>query len=125
MQSDASVNVVVFQLEEGGRTRELIGHGPAQSPHCVRTVWLTLLEENGEARAANVRQIYSEWEPAPEDRAFLETTFPNAAFSYSFSRPAAGDWDEAIQDAEQQIRAALDDAESGSKPAKRWWEFWK
>jgi hypothetical protein len=107
MSADASANVVVFEIEVGGRLEKRIGQGPTRSGDCIRRVW-TDLSANEPLRPEGVRRIYSEWEPSAGDKAFLDATFPEQCqVTFSFARPAtAAGWDEAMRQVEEQIRRA-------------------
>lgn len=108
MHSDPSVNVVVFQVLTDTGTRELVGQGPTRAADGVRQAWARVREQH-DARAEDVRQVYSEWEPSPEDKAFLDATFPpNVEVSFSFRRPPDDDWEQAMKDAEAQVREAAE-----------------
>jgi hypothetical protein len=59
-------------------------------------------------RPEGVQRIYSEWEPSPEDKAFLDAAFPkHCQVTFSFRRPVtAAGWDEAMRHVEEQIQQA-------------------
>lgn len=107
MNADATVNVVVFEVEVEGRLETRTGQGPTRAGDCVRQVW-TELSAKEPLRPEGVRGVYSEWEPAAEDKAFLDATFPEGCeVTFSFRRPTdAADWDEAMRQVEEQIRQA-------------------
>lgn len=107
MEVNASVNVVVFEVEHQGKLDKFVGQGPTRADDCVRQVWLELSAREG-LRAEGVKRIYSEWEPSEQDKAFLDATFPaEVEVMFSFARPAADGWDEALQEVETQIRDAM------------------
>jgi hypothetical protein len=107
MNVDATINVVVFAVEIAGQLEKRAGQGPTRAADCIRQIWTDLCARES-LRPDGVRQIYSEWEPSPEDTAFLDATFPKQCqVSFSFKRPASADgWDEAIRRAEEQIQQA-------------------
>jgi hypothetical protein len=125
MNANPSVNVVVFEVQVGDRLEKLVAEGPTRSADCVQRAWSIVGEMNG-LLPTNVRRVYSEWQPSPEDLAFLEANFPLAAVSYSFKRPPADKWDQAMAQAGRTIgRGVGQAAASNSRSAKKWWQFWK
>jgi hypothetical protein len=123
MNVDPSTNVVVIEVAINGRLEKLVGSGPTRAENCVQSVWHALAAEHGAAPNA-VRRVYSEWDPSADDKAFIDATFPdNVEVTYSFPRPTASDWDQAMRAAEATI------AKAGQKrtepPRKAWWQFWK
>jgi len=123
MNADPSVNVVVFEVAINGRLEKLVGNGPTRSPNCVQLVWHALAAEHG-APSSAVRRLYSEWDPANEDKAFISATFPEELeLTYSFARPADGDWDQAMREVAATIEAA--GKKKNAAPTKSWWQFWK
>lgn len=107
MNADATVNVVVFEVEIGGRLEKRLGEGPTRADDCVRQVW-GQLSADGALRPEGVRRVFSEWEPSAGDRAFMESTFPKGCeVLFSYRRPVTeAGWDEALRQAEEQIRQA-------------------
>jgi hypothetical protein len=105
MNVDAAVNVVVFEVEIEGQLEKRAGQGPTRADDCIQQIW-TDLQAKESLRPEGVRRIYSEWEPSAADKAFLDATFPDECqVTYSFRRPAtAAGWDEAMRQAEEQIR---------------------
>src|SRR4051812_2231846 len=98
MQIDPSVNVVVFQVRTDTGIRELVGQAPTRAADSVRQAWARVAEQNA-VKAADVRQVYSEWEPSAEDKAFLDATFAaDVEVSFSFRRPPEDGWEQAIKD---------------------------
>jgi hypothetical protein len=125
MNANPSVNVVVFEVQLGDRLEKLVAEGPTRSADCVKRAWSIVGEMNG-VLAKDVRRVYSEWQPSAEDLAFLEANFPQAAVTYSFKRPRADQWDQAMAQAGRTIEQAVGQgAALGSRPAKKWWQFWK
>ena len=105
MNTDAAVNVVVFEVDMGGRLESRLGQGPTRAGDCVRQIWADLCAKEA-LRPESVHRIYSEWEPSAEDIAWLDANFPkDCKVQYSFSRPAtAAGWDEAMRQAQEQMR---------------------
>jgi hypothetical protein len=107
MNEDPAVNVVVFEVVRDGESQKLVGDGPVRAADCVRQVWLTVRQQSG-ARAEDVRQVYSEWEPSAEDKAFLDATFPpQTQVTYSFARPPDDGWEQALAEAARSIHEAM------------------
>jgi hypothetical protein len=107
MSVNPSVNVVVFQLRSDAGPVERASEGPTRADDCVRRAWAVVVERDG-AKAEDVRQVYSEWEPSDADKAFIDATFPaDTQVSFSFARPADDGWDAALASAEASIRATL------------------
>ncbi len=102
---DPNHNHVTFHLVIDGVESEASGVGPARAVDCVAAIWGVISEERG-LDPEDVRQIYSEWEPSPEDLDFLDRTFPeDAELAFTFKRPK-GNWDAAIKAAAKVIRAS-------------------
>jgi len=118
MDADVFVNKVAFEVRIEGRLQTLIGEAQTRSRNGVALSWAMASADSG-AQPADVRQVYSEWEPSPEDTVFLETTFPRAAISYSFARPEADDeagWETALREAEATVERSV---------GRKWWQLWK
>ncbi|HLK57124.1 MAG TPA: hypothetical protein VKU00_11195 [Chthonomonadaceae bacterium] len=99
MSSNPEMNVVVFLYKKWGFIkRHATSYGPTRTSDSVQTAWRRVQEENG-ITARQVREIYSEWSLTPEDTQFIATNFPNVQVSYSFERPADGDWDRVLKEA--------------------------
>jgi hypothetical protein len=96
MNTDRSVNVVVIEVLLGRRLEKLLGEGPTKAADGIRRVWGQLAKEY-DLKPEDIRRVYVQWEPSPEDRAFLATEFPaGVKVCYSFPRPhARRDWGEA------------------------------
>ncbi|MFQ3592266.1 MAG: hypothetical protein SNJ82_03635 [Gemmataceae bacterium] len=111
MQADPAMSVVVFQLvsPEGPIARAT--HGIAPHDDFLRQAWQCVAEQYG-ALAADVRQIYSEWEPSEADLAFVDATFPKGIdLSFSFRRPRSSEeWPAALAAAQATIREKLQQA---------------
>jgi hypothetical protein len=104
---DASLNVVVFEVEIDGKPEKRVGQGPTRADDCVRQIWADLCAKEP-LKAEKVSRIYSEWEPSAEDLAYLEANFPEKCqVTFSFERPASPDgWDQALKKVEEQLRQA-------------------
>jgi hypothetical protein len=101
---DPSTNVVVFAVKREGLPDKLVGQGPTRSPDCIQRIWAELSAKYGVV-PADIRQIYTEWQPSAEDAAFLDATFAaDLQVAYSFQRPADDGWDEAMREVERSIR---------------------
>ena len=124
MNSDPSRNVFVFEVQINGALRRFGGHAPTRDSDCLRKVWTELAPQAGIA-PRSVQRLYSEWELSPEDIEFARSTFPDAAMTYSFSRPKDNDWDAAMAEASRTMQAAAMKKASNPSPQKRWWQFWK
>jgi hypothetical protein len=134
VNTDSSVNVVVFEVLIGRRLEKLLGEGPTKAADGIRLVWGELAAGFG-VRPGDVRRVYAQWEPTPADRAFLAATFPPAVkVSYSFRRPAAGrDWGEGTPEFAREVEefervySATGVAEVGAqrrRPRRPWWQYW-
>lgn len=103
---DPTHNHVTFHLVIDGVESEASGVGPARAVDCVAAIWGVVSEERG-LDPEDVRQIYSEWEPSPEDLDFLDRTFPqDAELAFTFKRPPNDNWDTALKAAAKVIRAS-------------------
>jgi hypothetical protein len=89
MDTDPEMNVVVFLYKKWGMKRDLTSYGQTRAVDSIRTAWLRVTAENRIA-ADQIREIYTEWSPSPEDTRFLSMTFPRARISFSFERPEEG-----------------------------------
>jgi len=103
---DPNHNHVTFHLVIDGVETEASGVGPARAVDCVSAIWGIVSKERG-LEPGDVRQVYSEWEPSPEDLDFLDRTFPeNAELAFTFKRPPNDNWANAIKAAAKVIRAS-------------------
>jgi hypothetical protein len=107
---DPRTNVVVFQLNTGA-DEIVVGRAPTVTEDGVRQAWEGARREHG-ADTGSVVALHAEWEPSPADVAFIEATFPGAAVTFNFRRPAPDGWDEAFAAA----RATMLDAAGGEQP---------
>jgi hypothetical protein len=113
---DPSVNLVVFEVRRGLKLDKHVGEGRTRDPHCISAVWSSLQRELG-LKTGKVRRVYSEWQPSPEDAAFLKGQFPaDLEVTYSFERPADHQWDTAFAQARQtMLQARGADAAGGQR----------
>src|SRR5689334_4417025 len=96
MDVDPNLNCVAFQIQRWWKREVFVEQTPTRAEDGIRRAW-SAVQAKTRARPAQVRAIYSEWEPSAHDQAFLAATFPKAEFTYSFSRPATADgWDAAL-----------------------------
>jgi len=95
MDTDPEMNVVVFLYRKWAMKRNATSFGPTRASDSIQTAWRRVVAEN-RITADQIREIYSEWSPSPEDAHFISTTFPGAQVSCSFERPADGNWDLAL-----------------------------
>jgi hypothetical protein len=128
VNTDSSVNVVVFEVLIGRRLEKLLGEGPTKAADGIRRVWGDVSAGFG-VRPADVRRVYTQWEPTPDDRAFLADEFPPAVrVSFSFRRPPARrNWGEATPE----FGRAVEEFErvycaAAVEPVARrpWWQYW-
>jgi hypothetical protein len=108
MNVNPSVNVVVFEVQVEGHVERFTGQASTRAADCIRQVWAALNAKRP-LSPSGVGRIYSEWEPSPEDKAFLDATFPDQCqVTFSFPRPASdAGWDEAMRQVEDQIRQTM------------------
>jgi hypothetical protein len=57
MNTDAAVNVVVFEVDMGGRLESRLGQGPTRAGDCVRQIWADLCAKEA-LRPQSVHRIY-------------------------------------------------------------------
>jgi hypothetical protein len=102
VDTDPRTNVVVFHMGEG----KVVGDGPTLAEDGVRQAW-DAAREKQKVRATQVVAVHSEWEPTPSDAAFVSETFPGAAVTFNFRRPAdGGGWTDALAAAERALQEA-------------------
>ncbi len=118
MNTDSSINVVVFEVRLRRRLQKLLGEAPTSAADGLRRVWHELAARIG-LRPADVRRVYCQWEPTPDDLAFLAELPAALKLSWSFRRPAARrDWGEPTPE----FGRAVDEVEQvGRRP---WWQYW-
>src|SRR5687767_10429554 len=107
MNVDPEVNGVGFEIKRFWKRDMVLEQVPTRRDGGIRGAWLAA-QGRTRAQPSQVRRIYSEWEPGPEDQAFLAETFPKAEVSYSFSRPGPEGWDDALEDARLAMQEAGD-----------------
>lgn len=118
MNADPTINTTVFEVKRFLKKETFLEQSPTQANDGVRTAWRAVQGKTN-ARPAQVRRIYSEWEPSKEDAAFIASTFPGAEFSYSFSRPTDDAWEEAFRDASRAMQAASGEPPVSAAPERR------
>jgi hypothetical protein len=106
MSSDPTMNVIVFAIKRQGKEDTIANQVRTQAPDGVKTAWAKARQSHG-VEARDVHEIYSEWEPSQEDEAFIDQHFPNVKVSYSFKRPADGNWAKAFAEVRGIIEASL------------------
>jgi hypothetical protein len=142
MNTNYGVNVVLFEVEVGRRLEKVLGECSTRDAGGLRKVWGELAA-GWNLRPAAVRRVYCQWEPTPDDRAFLAAVFPPAVrVNYSFRRPPArGDWGnkttEEFGRAVDEFERAWEERERASsstgvlaaesrprRPRRPWWQYW-
>jgi hypothetical protein len=132
MNTDSSENVVVFEVLIGRRLQKLLGEGSTTAVDCIRRVWDELTSAFG-LRPEGVRRVYSQWEPTPEDRAFIAAEFPpSVKVTYSFRRPPVHDWGQAtpefvrvVEEFERQrFSRGVERVRQRGKSRRPWWQYW-
>jgi hypothetical protein len=103
VNTDPSMNMVVFEVR--GYGEPFLLSGPTRDDDAVQRAWLAApVDHRKDGR--KVTRIYSEWQPSAADIAYIERTFPKAALTYSFERPAPGGWEAAFD----QVRQVMEQA---------------
>jgi hypothetical protein len=134
MNTDSSVNVVVFEVLMSRRVEQLLGEASTKVKDGIRRVWVQLAADFGVQPSA-VRRVYSQWEATPQDRAFLAAEFPpTVKVSYSFPRPPARhDWGRATPefacavdafDRRRFGRQLEKSGRGGGRSRRPWWQYW-
>jgi hypothetical protein len=118
MNADLTINITVFEVKRFLKKETFLEQSPTQASDGVKAAWRAVQSKTN-ARPAQVRRIYSEWQPSQEDAAFISSTFPGAAVSYSFSRPADDAWEEAFRDASRAMQAASGKSPVSAAPERR------
>ena len=114
MDVDPRTNVVVFQLNHLTDER-VTGQAPTLADGGVQQAWEGARQTH-KIHADDVVALHTEWQPTPTDTTFITATFPNAAVTYDFQRPAETGWDEAFkaaQEARPASKSSPDSAEQG------------
>jgi hypothetical protein len=106
MRTDPEVNVIVFEIKHLLKKETVVEPTPTRAKDGIQMAWRAVQSKKG-LRANQVRQIYAEWEPSPEDAAFIAATFPRVNVSFSFARPLSPEgWMEALHEAARTMHAA-------------------
>jgi hypothetical protein len=96
---DPRTNVVVFQLNHLTDER-VTGQAPTLADDGVQQAWEGARQTH-KIHADNVVALHTEWQPTPTDTTFITATFPDAAVTYDFQRPAKTGWEEAFTAAQE------------------------
>ncbi|ATY15285.1 hypothetical protein CU254_36480 [Amycolatopsis sp. AA4] len=104
MNDDVSQNLVVFRIN--GLPEPVLASAPTQAEDAVEQAWASVRQQHKVRRSA-VSAVYSEWQPSAADQKFMAKNFRKAECTYSFARPAPGEWDRAFAEA----RAVMAEAE--------------
>lgn len=96
MNDDVSRNLVVFRLK--GFDEPVLASAPTQADDAVEQAWASVRQQH-KVRASAVSAVYSEWQPSAADRKFMAKNFRKAECTYSFARPADGEWERAFAEA--------------------------
>jgi hypothetical protein len=134
MNTDSSINVVIFEVLMGGRREQLLGEAPTRAKDGIRRVW-NKLAADFDVQPTAVRRVYSQWEPTPEDRAFIAAEFSFAGkVSSSFRRPpGCREWGQPTPEFAQEVEefekwrfaGEVEKAERGRSRSRRaWWQYW-
>ncbi|GAA1019594.1 MULTISPECIES: hypothetical protein [Amycolatopsis] len=96
MNDDVSQNLVVFRIK--GLPEPVLASAPTQSEDAVEQAWASVRQQH-KVRGSAVLAVYSEWQPSAADQKFMVKNFRKAECTYSFTRPASGDWERAFAEA--------------------------
>ncbi|RSM41681.1 hypothetical protein DMA12_23995 [Amycolatopsis balhimycina DSM 5908] len=96
MNDDVSRNLVVFRLK--GFDEPVMASAPTQAEDAVEQAWANIRQQH-KVRGSAVSAVYSEWQPSAADRKFMAKHFRKAECTYSFARPAPGEWERAFAEA--------------------------
>ncbi|MEU0533643.1 hypothetical protein [Amycolatopsis tolypomycina] len=111
MNDDVSQNLVVFRL--AGFDEPVLASAPTQAEDAVEQAWAQVRRQH-EVSASAVSAVYSEWQPSAADQEFMARQFPEAECTYSFARPAPGEWERAFAEA----RAVMAEAHESPQAAE-------
>ncbi len=120
--TNPEVNLVVLEVLEDGRPTRYLGHAPTRQANCVELVIEELIS-TAALRPADVTDIYSEWQLSDADAAYLARYMPNARVTWSFSRPADGNWEGAFAVARRKMDKSM--ASGPEEKRGRWWPLRK
>ncbi|WP_370933585.1 hypothetical protein [Amycolatopsis sp. cg13] len=98
MNDDVSQNLVVFRIN--GLPEPVLASAPTQSENAVEQAWASVRQQH-KVRGSAVSAVYSEWQPSAADQKFMAKNFRKAECTYSFARPAPGDWERAFAEARE------------------------
>ena len=103
MTEPGEISVVVFEIfvQSSEPTKEAAMR-PTRSDSTVRDAWAVVSERHA-VNASDVLRIYSEWEPSAMDKTFVEEIFPDTPLTWTFARPEASGWKDAITEASRDI----------------------
>ncbi|MFE3177504.1 hypothetical protein ACFXPA_41435 [Amycolatopsis sp. NPDC059090] len=96
MNDDVSQNLVVFRIK--GLPEPVLASAPTQAEDAVEQAWASVRQQH-KVRGSAVLAVYSEWQPSAADQKFMAKNFRKAECTYSFTRPAPGDWERAFAEA--------------------------
>ena len=134
MNTDSSVNVVVFEVLIDRRLEPLLCEGPTAAADGIQRAWNRLVAVCPRVDASNVRRVYAQWEPTPDDWGFLAAQFPKKLkVSYSFRRPVGRrDWGDSteefargIDEFERQYNAIRVERVGSRRQRRPWWRYWE
>ncbi|MDX3195719.1 hypothetical protein PV458_45590 [Streptomyces sp. MN03-5084-2B] len=112
MNDDVSQNLVVFRLE--GFDEPVLASAPTQAEDAVEQAWASVRQQHG-VRASAVAAVYSEWQPSEADQEFMAKHFGEAECTYSFTRPAPGEWERAFAEARAVMAETHEDRQSAEE----------
>ena len=96
MNDDVSQNLVVFRIKDF--PEPVLASAPTQADDAVEQAWASVRQQH-KVRGSAVLAVYSEWQPSEADQKFMAKNFRKAECTYSFTRPAPGEWDNAFAEA--------------------------
>lgn len=96
MNDDVSQNLVVFRIK--GLPEPVLASAPTQAEDAVEQAWASVRQQH-KVRGSAVLAVYSEWQPSAADQKFMAKNFRKAECTYSFARPAPGEWERAFAEA--------------------------
>jgi hypothetical protein len=133
VNTDSSVNVIVFEVLIGSRLERLLGEGPTRIADGICRVWEDLAQTFG-VSPEGVRRVYSQWEATEEDKTYIAATFPpSVELAFSFRRPCPGQWGDCTAEFARVVEefeklrfgTEVKQGEQGNRNARRpWWQYW-